>query len=308
MSTSEPHANLSAAAMPHFQIDEATGILASMSLSWFMYQDYLIVTRSDFDVTLGEEPYIALRVLFNRKSGRFLARLWDQTVDKGRALKIEEFRDACERHFDGSRRLCLGRARPQGDEEQSLDNFVITQTPMARRFSKDCDGFLTEGCDGDLCQECDKTWGQKAVGMEEFVEVNIREEENEFKAEVDPNYTLAEEYLPDDENLETPFECEQCNKIIKGKIMLQAHQFQEHYENPELSNLVLGDKFACRVCLKLFNRNSDVKSHILRVHIGDRRFPCIICGKKFKENTHLIKHKRSHTGEKLFQTKHYFKQ
>ena len=297
MSTLAPHANLSVATMPHFQIDEATGILASMSLRWFMYQDYLIITRSDFDVTFGEEPYIALMVLFHRKSGRFMARLWDQTVEKGQAVLIEQFRDACKKHLSGRRRLCLGRPPPKSDEEQSPDKLVITQTPMARRFSKDCNGFLTEGYDGDLCQECEKIWGQKAVSMEELIEVNIREQEKEFKA--DANYTLAEEYLSDDENLETPFECEQCNKIVKGKVMLQAHQFQEHYENPGLANLAVpGDKYACRVCLKLFNRNSDVKSHILRVHIGDRRFPCIICGMKFKENTHLIKHQRSHTGEK----------
>ena len=40
------------------------------------------------------------------------------------------------------------------------------------------------------------------------------------------------------------------------------------------------DKFACRVCLKLFTRNSDVKAHILRVHCGDRRYPCTTCGKR----------------------------
>ena len=36
-----------------------------------------------------------------------------------------------------------------------------------------------------------------------------------------------------------------------------------------------------RVCLKLFTRNSDVKAHILRVHCGDRRYPCTMCGKRF---------------------------
>ena len=101
---------------------------------------------------------------------------------------------------------------------------------------------------------------------------------------------------PDDEDLNTPYSCEQCNKTIKGRVMLQAHQYQEHYENPEMAGMDLGDKHACRVCLKLFTRNSDVKAHILRVHCGDRRYPCTMCGKRFKESTHLRKHLYTHTG------------
>ena len=62
---------------------------------------------------------------------------------------------------------------------------------------------------------------------------------------------------------------------------LQAHKFQEHHENPEFeASSFPEDKFACRVCLKLFTRNSDVKAHILRVHCGDRRYPCTMCGKR----------------------------
>merc|ERR1712223_363751 len=104
---------------------------------------------------------------------------------------------------------------------------------------------------------------------------------------------------PDDEDLNTPYQCDTCNKTIKGRVMLQAHQYKEHYENPNIGQLgEVGDKHACRVCLKLFTRNSDVKAHILRVHCGDRRYPCTMCGKRFKESTHLRKHLYTHTGER----------
>ena len=106
---------------------------------------------------------------------------------------------------------------------------------------------------------------------------------------------------PDDEDLNTPYQCETCNKTIKGRVMLQAHQYQEHYENPDMGRIgEVGDKHACRVCLKLFTRNSDVKAHILRVHCGDRRYPCTMCGKRFKESTHLRKHLYTHTGKQSF--------
>lgn len=80
---------------------------------------------------------------------------------------------------------------------------------------------------------------------------------------------------------------------------MQAHKYQEHHENKAFeSGAFPQDKFACRVCLKLFTRNSDVKAHILRVHCGDRRYPCQTCGKRFKESTHLRKHLYTHTGER----------
>ena len=105
---------------------------------------------------------------------------------------------------------------------------------------------------------------------------------------------------PDDEDINTPYPCPSCNKTIKGRVMLQAHHFQEHYDNPELGTTMQAsgnDKHACRVCLKFFTRNSDVKAHILRVHCGDRRYPCTMCGKRFKESTHLRKHLYTHTGK-----------
>ena len=87
--------------------------------------------------------------------------------------------------------------------------------------------------------------------------------------------------VPDDDDLNISYNCETCNRAIKGKVMLQAHKFQEHHENPDFeASSFPEDKFACRVCLKLFTRNSDVKAHILRVHCGDRRYPCTMCGKR----------------------------
>ena len=48
---------------------DAKRILASKSLSSFNFGDFLIVTNSDFDVTISGEPYLALMLLYDLKSG-----------------------------------------------------------------------------------------------------------------------------------------------------------------------------------------------------------------------------------------------
>ena len=53
-----------------FDLEEAKGILASLSLTSVTFEDYLIVLRSEFDVNILGQPYLALMLLFNVKSGK----------------------------------------------------------------------------------------------------------------------------------------------------------------------------------------------------------------------------------------------
>ena len=118
---------------PQFHVDEATAILESMSLTSFLFKDYLIVMRSEFDMTISDEPYIALTLLYNTKSGRFMARMWDKTVNAGSATSLEEFAEACRSHFRG-RRLCLGC--PESEEEGQTHSFLLSQTPIPRKIAR----------------------------------------------------------------------------------------------------------------------------------------------------------------------------
>ena len=54
-----------------FDLEEAKGILASLSLTSVSFEDYLIVMRSEFDVNILGQPYLALMLLFNVKSGKY---------------------------------------------------------------------------------------------------------------------------------------------------------------------------------------------------------------------------------------------
>ena len=76
-------------------LDVIRSVVASQSLASVTLGDYLVVMRSDFDVILFGEPYLASMLLFNQKTGSFIARLWNQTVKVAKAVTREHFEEAC---------------------------------------------------------------------------------------------------------------------------------------------------------------------------------------------------------------------
>ena len=59
---------------PKCDLTEAKMALVELSLTSVMYGDYLVVLNSDFDLVVAGEPQLALMLLFNVRTGRFMAR------------------------------------------------------------------------------------------------------------------------------------------------------------------------------------------------------------------------------------------
>ena len=136
-------------------IEDIVDVLSSVSLVSVTVGDFLVIMRSEFDLTLSGEPYTGLEVLLNMKTGKYFSRIWNQTVDTGFVTDEDELLEACENHF-GKGRPCLGC--PEEQDKHVDAEFYISQTPIPRRIARKCLKFLGYESDASVssCSECTK--------------------------------------------------------------------------------------------------------------------------------------------------------
>ena len=144
--------------MPDLDIEVTKGILTTLSLTSFTLGDYLVVTRDKFDVILSGDPYIALMVLFNLKSGRFIARVWNETLNAGLVENSDQVVGVCRRHFDGVQ-PCIGQPVESGEEEN------VVKIPLPRKVSKNCHKVIRSSQSVEMlcCPECIKVKSKGAM-------------------------------------------------------------------------------------------------------------------------------------------------
>ena len=116
----------------------------------------MIFLQQNFDVFIFDEPFLAAMLLFHTQSGDLLGRVWNKTVSRGRAVLLADFEDACRNHF-GNGRLCLGFPQDD-DEEEATKPFLVSQTPIPRKYSRACLERLDEKEDANACRECLKMY------------------------------------------------------------------------------------------------------------------------------------------------------
>ena len=89
---------------------------------------------------------------------------------------------------------------------------------------------------------------------------------------------------------------------MKNHLKIIHSIISKHEDNKVKLNKAAQDclkKFLCTFCSKSFGCNSHLVRH-KRIHTGERPYNCSICSKWFIQKEDLKKHGRIHTGEKPF--------
>jgi len=137
---------------PDFSASDAISALKTLSFTSVALGDHLLVMNYKEDATICGEPYIAFQLWLNMKSGKVFSRVWGQTVARAKVHTLDQFVEICNDHFRG--RPCLGCPLEDNEGEQ----FVISQTPVPRKISLECQNVLEKDIDPDenCCKECQK--------------------------------------------------------------------------------------------------------------------------------------------------------
>ena len=124
-------------------------VITEISLSSMVLGDYLVIVKSDFDMVISEEPYLALMLLLNMVTGKYIARVWNQTVATGILSSVDELKVACLKHFEN--RPCMGFPVPENEHNDTDSN-----APVPIKVSKSCLKVLSKNVKSEIvsCSEC----------------------------------------------------------------------------------------------------------------------------------------------------------
>ena len=260
--------------MAELELEEIKNILVARSLTYVMIGDHLIVMRSEFDVIIVGEPYIAFMLILNLKSGVCMTRVWNRTIKSWKVVNITELELACRNLFDEGK-PCVGY--PDNNEEGK--ECILLPTVIPRKISKACLNRI--GKEGnskqDSCSECLK------------LKVSRPKNGRSEPMEEDP---LKQEPLSKSSD---KFTCSTCGTHFPKKAYLESHMKYSKCNN-ELSNVKMQQgnlKFKCPECPVICHNEYNLKSH-MAVH--PTKHACPNCGLRLIEK-HMRIHKCRGTSE-----------
>ena len=273
--------------------DNVMRVLEELYLTSVELGDYLVVMSAIEDTTIDGEPYIALQLWLNMKSGKVIKRIWGQTVAHTTVADINHFKDVCSKHFCDP--PCLGYLVKEDELGQKMQGFVISQTPVLRKISMRCQKVVVNDSRAELqaCKNCLKlmnqeSWEEDTTNLQES-DIKLKQEnkgpqQKEFYKQGHKAPESEEDLDSMIHNNEDSFESK--TSLLHGQEcqepMLQMPSFSEgmlHIENEHHPE----NDLTCHECGKTFSRIQNLEEHKKYVH-SHKGTICSKCGKTFNNS------------------------
>ena len=276
-----------------FSLHEAMGILSSLSLTSITLGNFLVVNRSDFDVIIAEEPYIGIQLLLNLRTGRYLSRIWNQTVARGDIVTAQQLTDICNNLFDQGR-PCLGCPEDTRDASEKQD-FLISHTPIPRKIARTCLKVMGKDTSPSVstCREClkisDNGNGQdqdstikmaKGKGKLELISPTVSDEDSDWEGldyAIKSEYLSAESFNVGDAMLE---DMDDEDSTPRGIEHVEQHHLKteaEDYKHKETDETPMNDtpliKCEHQDCHREFKKIGNYKQHLKARHSDSAQLP-----------------------------------
>jgi len=101
-----------------------------------------------------------------------------------------------------------------------------------------------------------------------------------------------------------PFKCGKCEKRFKDQGSCRRHEANDSV-HIKLENMKLNPNLVCNICGKEFERSRRwcLDQHLL-THLANKKFPCEICGKFYRQKGYLQTHMKTCRGSKVESVEH----
>ena len=277
-------------------------VIDSLSLTARRIGNFIILLKSDFDLNILGEPYIALMLLLNMKSGQYFARVWNETIASGIAIETAELLEVCSNHFCQGN-PCIGLLEKK--EEKPLEaEFLVSHTPVPRKVARTCKKFLGKDAGGNVraCAECHSLeasclYGPNVPVKAELLSANYIEENELEKSE-----TLKYQKQPD------------CKEEFLYEASVDFHALEEEQEEGKMTKTDVYTKSEvkaengvrqwteyqikrnsdgsteCPICNLIVPRAGGGVFRHMKIEHYWGQFQCNQCGTKVESASDLVQH------------------
>ena len=280
--------------MQEFKVDlkDVKCVIDCLHLSATRIGSYIVLLKSDFDLNISQEPYIALMLLLNLKSGRYFARFWSATIASGIAIKTAQIMKVCRNHFRQGN-PCIGVLEKKNVNQLEAE-YLVSHTPVPRKVAKTCTKFLGNDVEGNItsCADCLKLEVPRKLGQDIQVKTELQSVDAIEENEIDMSETSIDQKLSD---------CKE-EYIGNGSVDFDVltHETEVKVENErKLKNQsvkrrsqskIIDGSSECPICHYIVPRAcGGILRHMKTEHYWGR-FQCNQCETKIESASDLIKH------------------